>query len=383
MVIVTGADGYIGWPTMLKLSKSFPKERIVGIDHFGRRKWVENIGSVSAIPVADMKTRINAAREWGFSNLHFIEGDLTDKNFTYEILQVFKPKVIIHLAAQPSAPFSHINGQMATFTQENNNGMLRNILWGMKESGLTDTHLITTTTTGVYGAPEFTIPEGFLSIKNEETKQTDIIPYPGMATSWYHMSKANDINNLYLAHHLWKLPITDIRTSIVLGTETSETKIDSRLATRFDFDFYFGVVPNRFCAQALANHPITIYGKGEQKKPMITLEDAVISIVNAADMEKDATFEVFNQASIWVSPKDLALAVQQACQKVNISVNIIHIENPRKEKEVHEMKMQNSGFLSKLLKKSPQSLQEGIDHMIQSLLPFRETIIQYQSRFLN
>ena len=40
-ILVTGADGYMGWPLMLKLAKELPDERIVGIDNFARRKWVE------------------------------------------------------------------------------------------------------------------------------------------------------------------------------------------------------------------------------------------------------------------------------------------------------------------------------------------------------
>lgn len=380
MMLMTGADGYLGWPTALKLSKTFPDERIIGIDNLGRRKWVEHVGGASAIPIGDVKTRLEAAEENHFDNLHFIEGDLADSDFVYQLLQRFQPEVIVHLAAQPSAPYSQISGKLASFTQENNNQMLRNLLWGMKELGLEDSHLIITTTTGVYGAPDFTIPEGFLNVEGENGKEK--IPYPAMATSWYHMSRANDINNLYLAHHLWKLPMTDIRTSIIFGTETNETKLDPRLATRFDFDFYFGVVPNRFCAQALAGHPITIYGKGEQKKPMITLEDAVTSIVNAVSMRKKSTFEVVNQFSLLVSPKDLSRAVQRSCASMNIPVNITHIENPRVEKEQHDMKMENEKFIEKLLPKQPESLQSAIDRTIKSLSPYRKTIKQYQTSML-
>ncbi|GGE41608.1 NAD-dependent dehydratase [Pullulanibacillus camelliae] len=381
MILLTGADGYLGWPAFLKLGKAFPEEQIIGVDNFSRRQWVDTVGSVSAIPVETMEKRMEAVKRLGLHHLHFIEGDLADQDFVYQLLQQFKPDTIIHLAAQPSAPYSHINGKTAAFTQENNNSMLRNLLWGMHEIGLEDTHLIVTTTTGVYGTPEFTIPEGFLTLQGDNGLER--IPYPGMATSWYHMSRANDINNLYVAHHLWKLPITDIRTSIIFGTDTEETKQDEALANRFDFDFYFGVVPNRFCAQALANVPITIYGKGEQKKPMIPLEDAVISIVNAVKLNKAKAFEVFNQASLLVSPVDLGQAVQKACSDRGLSVQLSHIPNPRVEKEEHQMKMELSGFSKQLLKKEPQSLQETIDQTIKTLAPYKETIKNYQHAMLN
>ena len=382
MILLTGADGYMGWPVFLKLGKTFKNELIIGVDNLQRRKWVENVGGISAVPVYDIQTRIKTAKEKGFENIHFIEGDISNKDFAYQLLAQFKPRAIVHLAAQPSSPYSQINGQLASFTQENNNGMLRNLLWGMKELGLEDTHLITTTTTGVYGAPEFPIPEGFLDIRDERGNVMDTVIYPGMATSWYHMSKANDVNNLYLAHHLWKLPLTDIRTSIVFGTETEETALSEKLATRFDFDFYFGVVPNRFCAQALAGHPITIYGKGEQRKPFITLNDAATSIVRAEEMKKERKFEVFNQYTLLISPKELAEAVKEACQAFNIPVAVTHIKNPRVEKEDHHMIMENKGFLTRLLRKTPETLDDCIRRTIKKLLPYKNTIIQHYQAIL-
>ena len=55
---------------------------------------------------------------------------------------------------------------------------------------------ITTSTTGVYGQPSFKIPEGFVNAKNGS--KTDIIPF-GNWRLWYHITKSNDINNLFLA----------------------------------------------------------------------------------------------------------------------------------------------------------------------------------------
>ena len=57
-ILLTGCDGYMGWPLMLKLSREFPDDQIIGIDNLARRKWVEEIGSTSMIPVAEMEARI-------------------------------------------------------------------------------------------------------------------------------------------------------------------------------------------------------------------------------------------------------------------------------------------------------------------------------------
>lgn len=381
MILLTGADGYIGWPLMMKLSQAYPEERVVGVDHLGRRRWVEEIGSVSAIPIASMEKRLETAKEFGMQNLTFIHADLTDYQRVCQLLKTFRPRVILHVAAQPAAPYSHLHAPLAHYTQENNNQMCRNLLWGIKECGLEqETHLVETTTTGVYGSPNFTIPEGFIDVKTETG--SDVIPYPGMATSWYHMSKVADINNLYLSSKMWELTITDLRTAIVFGTGTKETRLHPHLATRFDFDFYFGVVANRFCAQMLADHPITLYGKGEQKKPMIALEDAVDSLVQAAARPLNHKFQVFNQMTGLISPKQLAEQIQQAGQKQGLQAQVSHIPNPRKENETHQMQMENKGFRQHFLPQEAISLQVGMDGMIQDLLPWRSVFKEYKDRFL-
>src|SRR3989338_3264576 len=128
-ILLTGVDGYIGWPTALRLSKDFPNDQIIGVDNMARRKWVEECGSVSAIPIADMKTRIETAKKHGFNNITFIEGDLVDARFVYDLYKQYKPQVILHVASQPSAPYSQINIDKCNYTQHNNNQATRNLLW--------------------------------------------------------------------------------------------------------------------------------------------------------------------------------------------------------------------------------------------------------------
>lgn len=379
-ILLTGIDGYVGWPAALKLSRVFPEAKIVGIDNLARRKWVEECGATSAIPIQSMETRIQVAKQKGFSNISFVLGDLTDRVFVNETIRTFKPEIILHLAAQPSAPYSHINGEKANYTQFNNNQATRNLLWGIKEANLVSAcNFIETTTMGVYGSPEFEIPEGFLL--TEQPGGKDIIPYPGMAGSWYHMSKSNDVNNLYLANKLWKMSIIDLRMAIVYGTETEETVIDPRLATRFDFDFYFGVVGNRFCAMALAGYPITIYGKGEQRKPQISLEDCVCSIVNSTKLQPNGKYEVYNQTTATVSIRELAVAVKKAGERLKLPVEVKHIPNPRVEKEEHKMVVNTDKF-QKLLGKPKYDIDSGIYQTLTSLMPYRDLIAQYKDKFL-
>ena len=39
-ILLTGIDGYTGWPVALALSRKFKKSKI-GVDNLSRRKWVK------------------------------------------------------------------------------------------------------------------------------------------------------------------------------------------------------------------------------------------------------------------------------------------------------------------------------------------------------
>ena len=98
-IAITGADGYVGWPTALRVADR-TDERVLLVDNFARREWVEEIGSVSATPVAHIEERLAAAREiHGLTNLSFLEGDLTERSFVdarkdQQVGEVMGPKFV-------------------------------------------------------------------------------------------------------------------------------------------------------------------------------------------------------------------------------------------------------------------------------------------------
>jgi len=376
-VLLTGADGYLGWPTALRLADRLD-ERIVGVDSLARRDWVEQSGSVSAVPIDDPGTRFDAA-----GNLSFVEGDLADRDFVDRILSVHQPDTVVHLAAQPSAPYSGINGERALYTQRNNLSMNLNLLHGLHENGLEDTHFIETTTTGIYGAPEFPIPEGGLSVQRGDGE--DDLPFPALGGSWYHAAKSFDNANMRLATTEWDQPVSEVRTAIVFGTETDETTAED-LPTRFDFDYYFGTVVNRFCAQAVAGYPLTVYGKGEQRKPMVSLRDAVESL--AALVEDGhgggpefGGVEVYNQVARPVAIVELAETIAEVGEEFGIDADVEHFENPREEDEEHEMEMDTDAFAD-LVGGIDQELEAGIRDTLESLVDYENRITAREDRFL-
>jgi len=341
-VMVTGSDGFCGWPIVLKLLKKGYK--VIGVDNRYRRFWVTEVNSTSAIPIFEPSVRIKKANEVYGGRYYYEEIDISDYDSITTAITKYKPSTILHLAAQPSAPYSAIDIHHCNFTQTNNTQMLRNIMWALNDLKMYDTHLIVTTTTGIYGAPDFDIPEGNIIINKDE------IPFPSMGGSWYHMSRAHDAANLWLANKQYNFSITELRTSIVCGSSTEETREYIEFTNRFDVDFYFGVVTNRFVSQALKDQKLTVYGKGLQRKPMISLTDMVNSTV--ACFEKgvgDKKYNIYNQLEREISIVDIANTIKGFCEKTfDSSIDVLHIPNPRVEDEEHQMIIKNNRFLSDL-----------------------------------
>ena len=378
-ILLTGIDGYLGWPLTLAISKKYNKSTIIGVDNLSRRKWVKESNSTSAIPVQSIYKRIKKSKKYGFNNIKFVKGDLKSEKFTRNLFKKYKFDIVFHLAAQPSAPYANSSLERAKFTMANNNISTLNILWSIKKYGKKNIKFIYTSTTGVYGQPNFEIPEGFIKAVNKN--KSDTIPFSNLGGSWYHITKSNDLNNLHLANRIWGLNVIDLRTAIVYGIETDETKHHPDLNTRFDFDFNFGVVLNRFCAMSSIDHNLTIYGRGLQKRPFISLKDFVKSAVNLVKFEPKNSFEVFNQTTELLGIKYMGITISNHARKLGSNSKIKLIKNPRKEKERHNMKMDNKKFL-KLLNSKPISFSQESENILKSLILNKKTINKYKDSLI-
>ncbi len=380
-ILLTGIDGYMGWPVALRLSKEFHDEKIVGVDNLGRRAWVEEGGATSIIPIESMEKRIERAKELGYDNIIFEKGDLVDQDFVYKLIEKYEPDTILHLAAQPSAPYSQIDGKHAHYTQKNDVLSGVNLMWALKEKKMENVHFIETTTTGVYGAPNLQIPEGYIEAIDRLGRK-DKLPYPCMAGSWYHVTKGFDAINMRLFNMQTGITTTDLRTSIVYGIDTIETKEDPALATRFDIDFYFGTLFNRWTSMAVVGYPLIVYGTGNQIKPFIHLEDSVQSTVNAVKINKDGKLRVFNQTTEDITIKYLAEQIKDAASSVlDNTIEIKHIENPRKESEDKEYHFDREEFM-KLLGNQKYDMKSAVPVVVEKLNKHKETIEKYKERFL-
>lgn len=371
-------DGYIGWP-LAQYQLSIGNE-VCGIDNFSRRAHVAEMGSTSALPILPMEFRLDELKNKYDSKISFFEADLLDKNFTNYILKKFSPDAIVHLAEQPAAPYSMIDQEHAVYTQQNNVIGTLNLLYAMKNFS-PKAHLIKLGTMGEYGYdPGLDIPEGFFEIEYRGKKAQ--IPYPKMAGSWYHWTKVHDSNNIMFACKLWGLKSTDIMQGIVYGTRLKNIPENIYQHTRFDFDESFGTVINRYCAQAVIGHKLTIYGKGMQTRGFLALEDSIqcISILIEKPPE-DENYRVVNQFDEQYNVTELAQKVKRIGDKKGLDVQIEPIENPRLEKEVHYYKADHNK-LKELGFKPTRHIDQEIGIMLDDLIPYKQRIVKHQEAII-
>jgi UDP-sulfoquinovose synthase len=330
-IFIAGIDGYLGWPLAIHLTKQGHK--VQGIDSLFRRNWVSSIGFDSAIPILGLRERTKVFEGVLGDMLVVTQGDLKHPSIAAHAIESFKPDAVVHLGEMPSAPFSMMGVDHAVLTQTNNIVGTLNLLFAMKDH-CPDAHLVKLGSMGEYGTPNLDIPEGDFGIEFRGRK--DELPFPRQAGSWYHQSKVHDSNNIMLACKLWGLRSTDVMQGIVYGTQVDAMGVDSRLATRFDFDECFGTVINRFCAQAVIEHPLTVYGSGEQCRGFLSLQDSINCLTLALENPPETgEYRVFNQFENVYAVSDIAGKVMRAAKHFDLDVRIDAIENPREEEEGH------------------------------------------------
>jgi UDP-sulfoquinovose synthase len=327
-ILVLGADGYLGWPTALHLSKAGHDVGVV--DNFVRRSYDQEMGVDSLVPIRQLQRRVATWKEIsGLTIVPFI-GDLTNHPFVLETIRMFEPDAIVHFAEQRSAPYSMIDRDHAVYTQTNNVVGTLNVLYAIAELN-PDIHLVKLGTMGEYGSPNIDIEEGFIEITHNG--RSDLLPFPKNPPSFYHLSKVHDSHNIMFACRIWGLRSTDLNQGIVYGQRTPETLMHPDLLTRFDYDGVFGTVLNRFAVQAAVGYPLTVYGKGGQTRAMLDIRDTLACIELACLNTPDpGEYRVFNQFTESFSVRDLAHWVERVSP---VEVRIESIPNPRVEKEEH------------------------------------------------
>jgi UDP-sulfoquinovose synthase len=370
-ILILGGDGYLGWPTAMHLSAR--GHEVHTVDNYLRRRAHREAGTDSLTPLAeDLPARAAAWRDVTGREIGVTEGDLCEWPVIEQVFRDFQPEAIVHYGQIPSAPYSQISREHAVFTQYNNVINNLNVLHAMHEF-VPEAHLVKLGTMGEYGTPNIDIEEGWIEI--EHNGRSDVLPFPKQPASWYHCSKVHDSTNIWYGCRIWGLRATDLNQGVVYGIETDESKLDPRLATRFDYDEVFGTALNRFCLQAVIGHPLTVYGKGGQTRGYLNIVDT-LQCVELACLNPAASgeYRVFNQFTEQFALNELADLVQRAGEEYGLEVQTDHLENPRVEAEEHYYNASHTALLSLGLK--PHLLSETlVESMFAAIEHHRDRVI--------
>jgi len=339
--LIAGGDGYLGWPTAMKLSQA--GYDIAVADNYLRRNLARDEDVEPLYDVPNLHDRIRIWEEQSQKKISLHVGDLQDWSFVAKLFDEFRPDVIIHYAEQPSAPYSMLNRQAADLTIRNNLGVTANIIFAAKEFS-PDAHIIKIGTMGEYGTPEIDIEEGWINIKHKGREHKFM--YPRQASSLYHTTKIMGTDLLWFYVRMWGLRVTDLMQGPVYGIFTDESRNDHRLLPFFSYDELFGTVINRFVVQAVAGYPLTVYGKGGQTRGYLDIRDTLNCVtLSLENPPEKGEHRIFNQFVETFSVNQLAEKVREAGRELEIEVEIKNIENPRKELEEHYYNPVHTGLL--------------------------------------
>lgn len=373
-VLILGIDGYLGWSLAQYLAMR--DHTIAGIDDFSRRTLVSDMNSDSAIPVADIFERSEAFEKVYKKELIFNMLNIADEyeELIYAIKK-FEPDCIVHLAEQPSAPYSMKGHEECFSTQYNNILGTLNLLWIMREVA-PDCHLLKLGTMGEYGTPNIKIPEGFFDIEYKGRKDT--LPFPRQPGSFYHLTKVHDSFNIIFACKVWGIRSTDIMQGVVYGTKVARMNEHDDLHTRLDFDEAFGTCINRYCCQAVIGYPLSPFGIGHQRRGFLTLDDSMQCLTLAIENPPSkGEYRVFNQLEEVYDVTELAFKVKNACKDLGIDVTVNKIDNPRMELEEHFYEPDHNHLLT-LGFKPVRTMEEELPLMLNDLIKYKKRIEKYK-----
>lgn len=390
-ILICGIDGYLGWSLAQHLKAR--GHEITGIDAGLRRKWVEEMESISIFEIPSIEDRCCYFDSVFGGALKVYPFSLARHDKLEDTIKESQPEAIVHLAEQPSAPFSMRSAASAAITQSNNVIGTLHLLHAIRDHA-PDAHLLKIGTMGQYGTPSCLIPEGFFPDGSLWTDSVELpigdisgLPFPQTPGSFYHASKCHDSVNIRCANRWWGIRATDIMQGVVYGTRiplwnTLPERDRHVLRTRFDIDECFGTAINRFVASAIISQPLTLYGKGFQKRGFLPLCDSMQCLTIALENPPEVgEYRVWNQYEDIYDLTQLAETVASVATEFNLTPEIAHYENPRKELEDH-VYQSVAQHLNEQGYQPTADMASVLREMFEDLIPLRERIESVRERII-
>lgn len=241
-IIVTGGAGFIGGNFVYYELKNHPEDEIICLDKLTYAGNLETLEDAMKNP-----------------RFKFVKADIADREAVYKLFEEEKPDIVVNFAAESHVDRSIENPEI--FLQTNIMGT-QVLMDACRKYGITRYHQVSTDE--VYGDLPLDRPDLFFT---EET--------PIHTSSPYSSSKAG-ADLLVLAYYrTYKLPVSITRCSNNYGPYHFPEKLIPLIISR-----------------ALADEPLPVYGKGENVRDWLYVEDhcAAIDLV----MRKGRVGEVYN-----------------------------------------------------------------------------------------
>lgn len=231
-VLVTGAAGFIGFHVTQRLLAR--GDEVLGLDNLN--------------PYYDVQLKYDRlAQLQPLSGFSFVEKDLTDRAGMEELFSTWKPRGVVHLAAQAGVRYSLTHPH--SYVDSNLVGFLH-ILEGCRYHNVH--HLVYASSSSVYGA-NATIP----------FSENDAVDHP--LSLYAATKKANEL----MAHtysHLYKLPTTGLRFFTVYGPWG-----------RPDMALFL------FARAILEGKPIDVFNEGRMLRDFTYVDDVAEGVVRVLD----------------------------------------------------------------------------------------------------
>ena len=227
-IIITGGAGFIGGNFVHYMVNKYPNDQFICLDLL---TYAGNLATIEQVMDKD--------------NFKFIKGDIADRKLVYEIFESEKPDIIVNFAAESHVDRSIENPEV--FLQTNVIGTSV-LLDACRKYGITRYHQVSTDE--VYGDLSLDRPDLFFT---EET--------PIHTSSPYSASKASADLLVQAYHRTFDVPITISRCSNNYGPYHYPEKL----------------IP-LMIKNALEEKSLPVYGKGENVRDWLYVEDHCVAI---------------------------------------------------------------------------------------------------------
>ena len=227
-IIITGGAGFIGGNFVHYMVNKYPNDQFICLDLL---TYAGNLATIEQVMDKD--------------NFKFIKGDIADRKLVYEIFENENPDIIVNFAAESHVDRSIENPEV--FLQTNVIGTSV-LLDACRKYGITRYHQVSTDE--VYGDLPLDRPDLFFT---EET--------PIHTSSPYSASKASADLLVQAYHRTFDVPITISRCSNNYGPYHYPEKL----------------IP-LMIKNALEDKSLPVYGKGENVRDWLYVEDHCVAI---------------------------------------------------------------------------------------------------------